>query len=700
MNGPSIAVVMTFHNRRAKTLSALQALFASAHGLRVSVFAVDDGSTDGTAEAIAKLHPHVEVLRADGSLFWNGGMRVAFAQALLRRHDFYLWLNDDMRLFPDCLQRLLATHSLLRSRYARDGIVVGSARDRHGKTTYGGQVRAGFKALDFVRVEPGSEPRPCQTFNGNCVLISAAAAEQLGNLDQRFSHAMGDMDYGLRASASAVPILVMPGHAGECDHDHSVAGTYLDHELSLRQRWKKVVSPKGLPLRAWATFCRRHAGPLWFVYWGWPYARIALSTVTARARFKMPTLLIVSCVAGLLIAAGVMASGRPLVANAPVPAEFFGIHMHRADAGTPWPTVRFGAWRLWDAGIDWRAIEPVKGQWRFEKLDRLVGMAESNDIDPVFVFGVTPAWASARPTEPFVYGAGGAAEARELKDWEDFVYAIAMRYRGRIRHFELWNEPKFADSEPVHGAFFTGTLASLVKQACSAYRILKQVDPANRLLTPGFTGSGERLDRFLSAGGRQCSDIVAFHFYSPTPERMLQRIGEVRAIMEKHGIGEWPLWNTEQGYEIVGPHAQIPGRLGFEVADMQTQANYIPRAHALAAAAGVDRFFFYSWERLLDSDLRPSIGAAALNATVRWLRNSTVRCTQSAALWTCALTRSGRNAWLVWRTDGVRQWQPPADWKVNAFELPYGTGGKIQSSVIEIGQTPILLKREPLAWVP
>lgn len=701
MTGPSIAVVMTFHNRRAKTLAALGSLFTWSGRHRIAVIAVDDGSTDGTAESIARTYPQVELIRGDGSLFWNGGMRIAFGHALSRRYDFYLWLNDDMQLFPDCLERLLATHALLRSRYGHDGIVVGSACDRDGKTTYGGQVRRnGIKTLDFERLEPSNEPRSCQTFNGNCVLVSAAAADRLGNLDARFTHAMGDMDYGLRATADDVPILVMPGYAGQCAHDHTVSGTYLDRQLPLAQRWKKIMSPKGLPMRAWATFCRRHAGPLWVAYWCWPYAKIVLSALNGRMRRRVLASLLLGLVAGALVAASVLASSRPLATSQPVSGEFFGLHIHRADAGTPWPTLRFGSWRLWDAGIDWRAIEPAKRQWRFEKLDRLVNMAEAHGIEPVFVFGVTPAWASARPSEPFVYGAGGAAEARDLKDWEDFVYAVAMRYRGRIRHFELWNEPKFADSEPVSGAFFTGTLASLVKQACSAHRILKKIDPANRLLTPGFTGAGDRLDRFLEAGGKECSDIVAFHFYSPTPEQMLRRIREIQAIMEKHRIGDRPLWNTEQGYEVVGPHAQIPGRLGFEVPDMQTQADYIPRAHALAAAAGVERFFFYSWERLLEKDLSPSIAAAALSGTLRWLKDSSLRCAQQGALWTCALTRAGRQAWLVWRTDGTHKWRPPKQWNVVAFERAHGAAGAIQSPVIEIGQTPILIKQEPLAWVP
>jgi GT2 family glycosyltransferase len=228
--------------------------------------------------------PQVEVLHSDGSFYWNGGMRLAFGRALEQGHDFYLWVNDDTTLYPDCLERLLATHDALLSSTGRCGLVVGSTCNDEGQASYGGlRRRAGGKALQFFLVEPEAQPQSCESANGNCLLVSAEAARQLGNLEEAYVHCMGDLDYGLRASKAGIPLWVMPGFVGTCGNDHPVEGSYLDRSLPFSVRWKKALSPKELSPRAWGVFCRRHAGPWWPIYWAWPYAKIVL-TALVRGR--------------------------------------------------------------------------------------------------------------------------------------------------------------------------------------------------------------------------------------------------------------------------------------------------------------------------------------------------------------------------------------------------------------------------------
>jgi GT2 family glycosyltransferase len=227
--------------------------------------------------------PQVEVLHGDGSLYWNGGMRVAFARALEQGHDFYLWINDDTTLYPDCLEKLLVTHDELLASTGRGGLVVGSTCNDEGQVSYGGQRRKpGGKALQFCQVQPGEQPQACDSANGNCLLISDQAARQLGNLEEAFVHCMGDIDYGLRATNMGIPLWVAPGFVGECGNDHPVGGSYLDQSLPFSVRWKIVKSPKQLYPRAWGMFCRRHAGPWWPLYWAWPYAKVVLTSITAK----------------------------------------------------------------------------------------------------------------------------------------------------------------------------------------------------------------------------------------------------------------------------------------------------------------------------------------------------------------------------------------------------------------------------------
>ncbi len=50
--------------------------------VRLDTFLVDDGCTDSTAQAVDKEYPQVKILQGDGNLFWGGGMRMAWDEAL------------------------------------------------------------------------------------------------------------------------------------------------------------------------------------------------------------------------------------------------------------------------------------------------------------------------------------------------------------------------------------------------------------------------------------------------------------------------------------------------------------------------------------------------------------------------------------------------------------------------------------------
>jgi GT2 family glycosyltransferase len=279
---------MTCHNRRDKTLACLEALHRNhlPENVSLSVVLVDDGSSDGTANAVRDRFPGLQVIRADGSLFWNGGMRRAYEAAQARAYDHLLWLNDDTILNDDAVERLLATESRLHNRSGRPAIIVGSTRMPGGdRPSYGGTIRPDrFRPMRFVLVAPGSEPIECDTMNGNVVLVPREIALALGNLEPRFVHAIGDTDYGLRSKAAGYSIWVMPGFAGTCVNDNAIAGSFNDLALPLAVRMRKILSPKGLPPRAWLVLTRRHAGVLWPLHWAWPYIKVVMTSVACFIR--------------------------------------------------------------------------------------------------------------------------------------------------------------------------------------------------------------------------------------------------------------------------------------------------------------------------------------------------------------------------------------------------------------------------------
>jgi len=285
MNRDRLAVLMTCYNRKPKTLACLAALFNQVLPAKVAmdVYLVDDGSTDGTAELVHQTYPGVKILPGDGSLFWNGGMSLAFATALKQDYDYYLWLNDDTLLYPEALKGLLITSHSLIEQGETQAIVVGSTQDPDtGVLTYGGRKREQWwHPFHFHKVSPKDTVAPCDTLNGNCVLIPRNVVQVVGNLDPALSHYAADLDYGLRAQRQGCTIWVAPGYAGTC-----LPNPTSSRRSKVNQPWavqlEKMNQPKGLalegatliPFYEWKVFTQRHGGPFWLIYWLLPYRRL------------------------------------------------------------------------------------------------------------------------------------------------------------------------------------------------------------------------------------------------------------------------------------------------------------------------------------------------------------------------------------------------------------------------------------------
>ena len=272
-----LCILLTCFNRKEKTLACFAAVQVNIlpPNIELTAVVVDDGSNDGTAEAMAEKYPWVRVERSTENLFRYRGMYEAFEIAKQSNPDFYVWLNDDTMLQTDALARLVAIHRQLRVAGEKPVVVVGSTVDESsGVLTYGGCARlSGLKRMRFTRIQPTDAAQRCDAMNGNLVLVSKEAAAVVGNLDPVFEHAMGDTDYALRANKLGVTVWAAPGIYGTCGNN-AIAGTYMDSSLSFRHRWKLMMHRKGLPWRSWLVLTRRHAGPVWPLYFVWPYIRV------------------------------------------------------------------------------------------------------------------------------------------------------------------------------------------------------------------------------------------------------------------------------------------------------------------------------------------------------------------------------------------------------------------------------------------
>lgn len=278
-----LAALLTCHNRRVETLECLKALYEQIlpSFVKLSVYLVDDGSTDGTSESVRHLFPHVNLIAGDGQLFWNRGMRVAIEEAMKHDYDHYLWINDDTILYPNAIQSLIEMNHKLEAHYENNSILVGSVCDPETKIfTYGGVYKSNlFHPLKFKKVIPNGTIQSCDTMNGNCVLIPRHVIQKIGNLDPSFSHRFGDFDYGLRARESGFRIWATPAFLGECSRNS---------KLQTSELLQKIHQPKFRPFLEMKVFTKRHGGLLWFIFWLSPYVKLHMLSVFQKNRlFKI-----------------------------------------------------------------------------------------------------------------------------------------------------------------------------------------------------------------------------------------------------------------------------------------------------------------------------------------------------------------------------------------------------------------------------
>lgn len=255
-------------NRRELTLRCLEDLFGQRlpAGIELEVVLVDDGSRDGTAEAVRGRFPEVQVIEGAGDLYWCGGMRVAWQEAARSDPDFYLLLNDDTLLEPTAVRTLLGMTDGADSRC----IAVAAIRDAvTGAATYGCHRRQGGL------VPPDGTVQSCDTFNANCAVIPRAVFRELGVFHDRFTHGMGDFDYGFQANDRGIRVRLSTDFLGTCSQN-PVEGSWLDRSLSRSARLRILRSPKGLPFGEWAEFNRRNYGWRWPIRTVSPYLRVLI----------------------------------------------------------------------------------------------------------------------------------------------------------------------------------------------------------------------------------------------------------------------------------------------------------------------------------------------------------------------------------------------------------------------------------------
>ncbi|MEQ1764147.1 MAG: glycosyltransferase family 2 protein [Pyrinomonadaceae bacterium] len=208
-----VAIVTPIHNRRDITLQCLRSLERiGSNALDISVYIVDDGSTDGSSEAIKTEHPNVEVIQGNGDLWYTEGTNVGIRAALGNDPDFILAINDDSVFDSEFL------HYLVETANDNPRSVIGPLLllwdQPHKlfqtapvwKTLAGGWMHWNQQTVWTVP----STSWEVDLIVGNCVLYPASVFEECGFMDSRRFPNFGDAEFTPRLKSAGYRLIVDP----------------------------------------------------------------------------------------------------------------------------------------------------------------------------------------------------------------------------------------------------------------------------------------------------------------------------------------------------------------------------------------------------------------------------------------------------------------------------------------------------------
>jgi len=249
------------------------------------------------------------------------------------------------------------------------------------------------------------------------------------------------------------------------------------------------------------------------------------------------------------------------------------------DCGVRWTRDEFS----------WERIEPRKGQFNWKDTDDGVNAERAAGLKILGLLAYSASWARRDPgrfTSP----------PKNVEDYANFVYAVVSRYRDRVHHWELWNEPDspvFWPPNPQVGEF-----AALVE---AGVRAAKRADPTCTVMPAGLLVGMNHVDnwRYLEDLMKfpcgKLVDVVAWHAYCDPLSPEKGKYAERTRMLSERSLGK-RLWLTEQGW----PTAKRPDGTRLPAA---AQRDYLVRAHVLALSdPAVDTFFWFLFRDGQDRD--------------------------------------------------------------------------------------------------
>ena len=375
--------------------------------------------------------------------------------------------------------------------------------------------------------------------------------------------------------------------------------------------------------------------------------------------------------------------------------SLFGLHVNGAERGV-WPTINFGSLRLWDNATSWTNIETSKGVFDWTNLDKAVSNANQNGVtDFLMVLSGTPTWATNQRNPISLPAPNASGVPANMADWDDWVRAVATRYKGKITNYQPWNEANLK-------TFYTGTPAQMADLTKRAHDIIKSIDPSATIVAPstGLRLNGA-LQRFYPKFLQELKarnwpvDVWSAHTYPNslgTTNDRRELANKWIDLLKAAKAPNLPLWDTENNYGLGGPGPDFPEQ---DIKGTKA-ANWTAVTYLDALRLGISRVYIYQWGPYNDlwgiqyKDGAP--GAIAMNTLQEWIVGTTYKgCKEAKRKVTCKFRTSDGVNQIVYSETRKKKFKVAKRYK-QMCQLD-GTCSAIPANRKVRTKSPVLLKR-------
>ena len=264
---PTVYIVTVAHNRKASTLAFCNSLRSQSYSRFVLVL-VDDGSNDGTSEAVRAYEFAKQICTGDGNLWWAGGLRRGLARVSAlgpSPDDLVLIANDDTIFDPDFLA--CAVEEMNGLGPGKMMCVSVSFTDS-GRWTDGGTV-CYWPGLTFHHY--GKHPERIDCASTRCLFAFHSDLKICGSFRPRLlQHYLSDYEFTIRARRRGIEL--MPARNVICRSTELTTGLHGLKPGSFRKVAAQMLSPRFSANPLALFFFVLMAAPFFWKFAGWLWA--------------------------------------------------------------------------------------------------------------------------------------------------------------------------------------------------------------------------------------------------------------------------------------------------------------------------------------------------------------------------------------------------------------------------------------------